>query len=472
MRRYLAGSLLFAALAGCVLQGTSTPIQAQTTPTASATPKASDASTVQLPPIGVVDLQALLKAHPNWEKLEEMDKQVQLLESEKMFLPMQEKNEAARKLRDTMKAEFEKAQGELEGEKAAIEGQLKGMASSMSAQLRAEMQAKQAEAQATLAKYRHEVAPDIHPAADIGQQSLREYMENLAIMRSQRLTGKRLELEKTMGAAIDSERARLDSAAAASEDAERARYQDELVNLNLKVRLAKDDAEQKAIREQMDAVNAKIEAVKNAKRAESEGAFNAFVSEQKAKMQGELSAYEATLNREVEAKIGGKRQELANTPPPSSGKEIPADVKSKIERMESEMRASLAAKEGELKRRMEAEQAEAIGRLKAKQQAVGARLQALQKKMMQDLEDRGKYMSKETKAKLADVEKKLTKAKEDREALVKSMKSEIEKAVGDVAVKKNVPMVIGAVVLNLDTTTNQDLTDLSLVAVKQLRSKP
>ena len=99
-------------------------------------------------------------------------------------------------------------------------------------------------------------------------------------------------------------------------------------------------------------------------------------------------------------------------------------------------------------------------------------MQALQKKMMQDLEDRGKYMSKETKAKLADVEKKLTKAKEDREALVKSMKSEIEKAVGDVAVKKNVPMVIGAVVLNLDTTTNQDLTDLSLLAVKQLRSKP
>jgi hypothetical protein len=465
--RLVSAGLLTALVAGCLMQGQQAPAQI---PSASPSATADVASTPVKLDLAVVDYKELLKQHPSYDKLKDIDEQIKLLEKEKEFLPYKSRGKAQAEARKTMEAEFAKARAQLEAEKSAVEGQLQGLASSMSGQMAAEGARLKAEAEATLRQYQQQVAPPQPTAADIGNQSIREYMENLSIMRSQKMTAKRLELEKSMGNAVDAERARLDADAAAFEDSLRAKRQDELVNLNLKVRLAKDDTEQKAVREQIDAINNELDAAKQSKRGESEGQFKAFYSEQKGRMDSEIAAYEAQLNKEIDAKAGIRRQELASKAPAQTPNGPPPDVAAKIEKMRAEMNASMQAKQAQLKARMESEQASATARLRAKQEEIAAHLKVIQDGLMKNLADRAKFMDKETKVKMDQVEKNLTKAIDERKALFKSMSEEINKAVGDVATKQKIAMVIGDVYLNLDKAY-PDLTDFSMVAVKQLRSK-
>ncbi len=465
--RLVSAGLLATFLVGCLTQSQQVPAQTPT-PSSSSSPGAVGAP-VKLD-LAVVDYKELLKQHPSYDKLKDIDEQIKLLEQEKQFLPLKSRGDAQASARKTMEAEFRKATSEVEAEKAAVEGQLQGLASSMSGQMEAEAARLKAEAEAELGKMQQQASPVQPNRADQGNQSVQEYMENLSIMRSQKMTAKRLELEKSMGNAVDAERARLDADAAAFEDSLRAKRQDELVNLNLKVRLAKDDAEQKVVREQIDAINNELDAAKQSKRGESEGQFKAFYSEQKGRVDGEIRAYEAQLNKEIDSKVGIRRQELANKPAAPAPTGPPPDVQAKLEKMRAEMNASMQAKQAQLKARMEGEQAQATARLRAKQEEIRERLKVIQEGLMKNLADRSKFMDKETKVKLDQVEKNLVKAKDERKALFKSMSEEINKAVGDVATKQKIAMVIGDVYLNLDKAY-PDLTDFSMVAVKQLRSK-
>jgi len=89
----------------------------------------------------------------------------------------------------------------------------------------------------------------------------------------------------------------------------------------------------------------------------------------------------------------------------------------------------MAQKQAQMKNRMESEQKVAMDRLRAKQSEIQARLKLVQTQLEAALNDREKFMSKDTLAKMDKLEKSLEKAKGERKQLFKSMEADIDKAV-------------------------------------------
>ena len=460
--RWSISGLLVTAVLGCGGLFVHRGVEAQT-PSATTTPSAQ--AELQ---IGVVDFKQLIGNHPEYEKLKQMQDHIRQLEQEKQILPTLNLKKDQLHAQETMKRELDKAHSELEAERAAVESQMHGLSSALSGQMQAEVARMQAEANRTLQDYVKQVHPaSAAPPPDMGGQDIKSYNENLALMVQRSLMARKLELDKAMSSTVEAERGKLDSQLAAYEDSVRGKYQEELVNLNLKVRLAKDEEEQKKLEERIRAIQGEIEGAKQAKRAESEGEFQKFYKGEKARFDSEMGAYKSRVDAEVRAKIGLPPVPKAH-PTAAAQQGPPPEIKAKIQEMEARMKSQLASKQAELKARMEGEQRAAVDRLKGKQADIQARLKKVQQDLMDTMSSHSKFMDKETKAKMEKLEANLKKAKDEHKQLFLSMSGDISKAVGGVADKQKVPMVLGEVVYS-NTGTIPDLTDLSMVAVKQLR---
>ena len=443
-----------------------TPAVSSATPQATATVAA--ASDLDL---AVVDFKGLLKNHPDYQKLQQMDEHIRDMQQETEMIPVRGAKNQQAKLRQTMEDELAKAHAELNAEKAAVESQLQSLSKTLGAQMQAEVNRLQAEANAQVKKKISELAPSAAgpmTPPDTGGQTAKKYWENLNLMRSRALMARKLELEKALSAHVEAERGRLDAQLASYEDQVRGKYQEELVNLNLKLRLAKDDAEQKKLDERNHAIQSEIDKAKAAKRAECDSEFKSFYAGEKAKFDSEYSAYQKKVDSEVRQKAGAPPVEDAHTPARTPSKEPPAQVKAEIAKMQVQMKAELEAKSAQLRARMEGEQRVAVERLKGKQAQIQARLKAVEQRLLATMKDRNLFLDKDTKLKLTNLEKQLTKAKDERKQLYNSMAEDINKAVGSVASKQKVGMVLGEVYYAKPDLP--DLTDLSMVSLKQLGS--
>lgn len=454
---YLAGLL---ALVGCLL-----PSSAQTPqPTATPAPGAAVDLKSQL---AVVELNKLLELHPDYEKLKNLDSLVEQLANEKREISDRARRELLKSGRDKFIKAMDQARAEMEAEQAAISGEMQGLANALQAQMAAEL----GEIQARLKRGVDEEINKIRPAEtarlnDVGQQAVGEYGENLKLMAARNLTAHKLEREKAVKAEIDAERNRLEQEVAAYEDQVSLKYQEEKLNLQLKMQNNPSEDVEKVTRERLNAIDDEVAAAKAEKRKEVDATLSAFHAKKQAQFEADVKAYEARLRDEVIAKVGGRRQELQNQPgtsvPPSP--EVAAKIKAAQETMQREMERRKA----ELTAQMSQKQSEARSRLEAKAAQVKERLARLEQDLQAEILKRKDSLDKKSKAKLEQLENDLEKARADRKLVFEKMRSDISTAVGKVAESKSIPCVIGAYVENLELT---DLSDLSMVEVKQLVSR-
>ncbi|CAM9753159.1 unnamed protein product, partial [Phaeothamnion confervicola] len=268
---------------------------------ATATPAAKAAAPGELD-LAVVDFKQLMKNHPDFEKLQQMEQHIAEMEQEKEVLPLTEKRIGQLEARKKMEAEYKKARAELEAEKSAIDAQLHALASSLGSQMQAEGLRMKAQADAQLKDMIKKLGPEAVTPMDTGGRTPKEYGGDLGLLRSKALMARRLELEKVMANSITAERARMDSELSKYEDSVRSKYQQELVNLNLKLRMAKDDDDQKKTEARVHEIQEEIDKAKNAKRSELDNSFKSYYADQKGKFDKDFAAYGQKVDDEVRVK--------------------------------------------------------------------------------------------------------------------------------------------------------------------------
>jgi len=437
--------------------------------------------------IAVVDYQSLLKNHPEFEMLKQLDEQLASLKEDRDLAPLMDQKDARRQLIDKMQKEVEKAKAEMEAEKSRLEGEMAGLSASLQGAMEAELNRVKggydSEIEALVDKYRKKMAPPT-PASrpdaavsDSAPVSVSQYQEGLLLVRQRNLTARRLELEKSIRGEIEAERARFDQQMAATEDQIAGKYQEEKLNLQLKLQVTQDEAEQQKLQDRLSAISEEISSQKSARRAELEAGFSEFRNKKNAEFESQLASYKSRLDEEVASKVRGWRPPErppqqpkpqqpapAQGPPPAMQKEIEA----KIAQARADINAKMAAKKAELEGAMQAKAAQARDQIMAKQAEVQKRLKETEEELKALFEEKKKTLSAKTKQKVAALDKQIEKVQKERDALYDRMIADINKVVAGVAEKKEVPMVIGQVIYN---RTCQDLTDFSMVGVKQLGSR-
>ncbi len=433
------------------------------TPTPTATPGTAAALQQEL---AVVEGPKLLEQHPDFSKLRDLEQQMQKLETEKKEVSTRGQQEAFKKGQNTFLRALEQAKAEMQQEQASISGEMDGLARALQGQMAAEMteiKAKlDAELKGTVEKYRPSDSVKLN---DRGVQAVGEYGENLKLMAARNLTAHRLEKEKAIKSEIDAERNRLDQQIAAYEDEVSLKYQEEKLNLQLKMQNNPTEDTEKTTRERLNVIDDEVANAKAAKRTEIEGQMTAFHDKKQAEFEREIKSYEARLRDEIAVKVGGRREQLVNQPNTSVAP--PPEIKAKIEAAQATMQSAMESRKAELMSRMKAKESEARARLESKQAEIKERLQQLEKELQQQLAKRTDFLDQKSKARLAEIDKSLEKCKADYKIVYDKMKEDLGKMVGKVAQQKHVDCVISISKdsVNLEL---QDLTDLSMVELKQM----
>ncbi len=414
--------------------------------------------------LAVVEAEKLLREHPDYPKLNELEERIQKLAIEEETLPLKGREKAVGKGQRTMLKALEQAKAEMEGEQARLRGEMEGLARALQGRMAAEMNEVKARLDADLIAKLKKIQPqDTSP--DAGFESVGEYGENLKLMASRNLAARRLELEKATQNELMAERSRLDQQLAAHDDEVSLRFQEEKLNLQLKMQNNPSEEVEKATRARLDAIDDEVSAAKEQKRREIDAQMEAFRAERQAKFDREIAAYESRVKAEISEKIREKQVAIGKRP---AAAPTPKEVQALIDQARSKMESEMAARKSELEAQMRQKEGEARSQLEAKSKQIEARLRELEKTIKAELTRRSDFLDKATQAKLDQVKRDLEKVRAERKQLYEKMLADLSEMVGKVAQKKNVPGVIGQSLVNIDL---EDLTDLSMVEVKQMESR-
>ena len=438
--------------------------------------------------LATVDYQELISLHPDYGKLDQIDKEIALKEKEKVDLQADAFEELQKKGAGRMKTAVEQAKAKLEAERAAIEGEIASLQAGIQAQLASEMSGVQKQMQDELDAEIERVKksapaadkeavdttpPD--PLAGRNEGQVQDYIENLSMVRERNLAARRLELEKQVGDIVNQKKAEVDGQIAAYEADLAAQYQTERLNLQLAAQNTVDEAARTAAEERLAAINAELDGKKAAKRAELEAGYSSVRTQETTRLQSELEAYQVQLNAEVAKKVADKRAALGVDVPqpvaqPRTAKGPPPEIQKKIAEMQARMASELEARKAQLMPQVQAKAAEAQGRLQAKQAQVEAELVKIQKEVEEEIKKQITALAPETKAKIEAMDKKIKELQDQRKQAAEKIAADISREVGAIAQKKEFDMVVG-VVPNHEYSSYTDLTELSKVAVTTEASK-
>jgi len=438
--------------------------------------------------VAIVDLPPLMELHPSFSKLEQMNDEISSLQEEKAKIQAESREKLIAEGGDEMEKAIQQARKKLEAEQAAVEGELSALSSSLSAQIESEMKGLHASYEAELKAEVEKVAPQRPTPTDVtpppidaaGEGQVRDYLQNLSMVRERNLAAKRLELEKRVGDEIAAKKAEVDGQIAAFEADLSAKYQSERLNLQLSAQNSSDEETKTAAENRLAEITAEIDQAKQAKRAELEGSYAAVRAEKTSALQGELEAYQRTLDAEVSQKLEAKRRELGVAAVPQRPQQQqrpsgpPPEVAAKIKEIEGRMRGQLESKKAALQARMQAKMAESRARLEAKQAEVQASLEKLNAEIGERIEKGLANLPEEVQAKLKEIDANIEKIQEERKLLADSMRLDIDKQVAGIAEKKNQTMVLGLTYERnyfYKDPSFEDLTELSQVRVQQMEKK-
>lgn len=440
--------------------------------------------------VAIVDLPPLMELHPDYPKLEQLSKEIDQLQAQKIKL----QNEAREKLivagGDEMEKAIAKAKDKLQAEQSQVESELSALQSSLQAQVQSEMRGIQAGLEGELKrtvdaltpkqpKQPDQPPPELTSKVDEGQ--VQDYLQNLQLVRERNLAARRLELEKRVGDEIQAKKAEVDGQIAAYEAELAGRYQTERLNLQLTAQNSTDEEAKTAAENRLSEISSEIDAARSARRAELESGYAAVRAEKTAALQSELENYRRELDAEVASNLDKKRRELgvAAVPAPQpAATAAPSgprpEVKQKIAELEARMKAELAGKQAEVEARMKAKIADSQARLQAKQAEIQENLKKLNEEIETRIQEGLANLPAELKTKFEEIDSKMAKMEDERDKLIEGMRGDISTHVASVAEKKNEKIVLGLTYERnyfYKDPSFEDLTDLTSVKLQTAEKK-
>lgn len=434
--------------------------------------------------VATVDTLTLMELHPDFSKLEQLNQKVAELQQERIKIEGQAREKLITEGGDEMAKAIEQAKKKLEAERAGVEAEIAALSNRLKAQIESEMRGIQAgmekELEGEVAKLKGSLPKQTEaPPLDANiEGQVKDYMQNLMLVRERNLAAKRLELEKSVGDRIAAKKAEVDGQLAAFEAELAGRYQSERLNLQLTAQNSTDEDAKAQAEVRLGEIANEIEQAKSAKRQELEGGYAAVRAEETAQLQEQLKAYQQKLDAEVAQKVDQKRREigLPSSQPVAAATNSgpPPEIQQKINELQARMRSQLAARQAQLKGQLEAKMEQSRKHLEAKQQQVEEELQKLEIDIQKRIATSMKNLPEDVQKRMTEVEEEIKTVTEESKKLMQAMREDINGAVAGIAEKKNEEMVLG---LTPERTSFYkdpsftDLTDLAQVRVQQLEKK-
>ncbi|NDD27409.1 MAG: hypothetical protein EB084_03985 [Proteobacteria bacterium] len=433
---------------------------------APAQPVASPVAEDVLSHVGVVDIERLMRANPDFTRLEQIDQEIAYLSAqiESSGPSQDELVKDIRKQLDAMKnrlvekfqADVARMKSDIDARKAAVESTLKAEAASIGSQLQAYQEELKRKAGAG-------GAITVGPGADTKvklQAEMAKASEPLLLVARQKIAARQVEIQQAVDAEMQDAKRKMEGRVAEQMEAVLKADQAQKLQLQLDLQTATDEEQRKSLQDQLARLTDKEETRRDELRKELATDFDARRKAALAKHQADFNAYSAKVKAEVDSQIRA-RQGAVLSKYGVSGME-PTKV--------ADLQAAMQLKQRELKARFEAHKDELVGGLKAASEQAQAHLKAEQKKIEDKLKAEQKRLiagavksqgklSAEEKARRDRLSGQLTELKTQRERVHDAIMAQIRENVRKLAEEQKVPLVVGDYRVNIKC---QDLTELAL----------
>ena len=416
--------------------------------------------------LAVVDFEKLLKDRPDYERITQLDEQIRLLQQELEFLPLADRKRKVDSGRKRMEREVEKARDELQAESARISNELKNFRNNLTNQLEQESKALNNHYQNVLRQRVAALAPKAPPQVpeDV-RKRMDSFLSDLASVRQQRISAKRLELERVMQNNLESARASMDERLAEYDSSLMQENQEQRVNLQLQLQTAANAEEESAIQDKLAALGDAETAKKSAKRDELTAEYKRLEADERANVTSKVKAFEASLDEETKSKAAAERDRLLKNVQAPSPKVNQAEVEAQIAKIKAAINSEMEAKKAEMTVAMQRKAEEAQHNMEKKQAALEKRLRSTQKQLEAMVSNSSKDVSDETRKKMDDIKAKIEDLQKQRQELYDGMADDLREVIGKIAAEQEgQPSVIGSYVVNIDCL---DLTDKTMLALEK-----
>ncbi|MDR7435179.1 MAG: hypothetical protein QN189_08620 [Armatimonadota bacterium] len=314
-------NFLFALLLGVVLSGCGPRVQAPSP----APPEPEQPAPFR---VGVVDFDAVLRAHPRWKELEALNRQIQALEVQRSSPPPPP---------PPVEVNLDKV---LASEKARLEALLKE---------EVEVRRKQA------------------------QRELEDYARDLKRRQEARLVQRQKELEAQVKQAVEEHHKELVEELRAYEQQIMEEYRIPLLNLRLKLETVRFTSREEGERtvQEIERLQAERDAKIKAKEEASNQALQEFIKQKEKEANEELKAFQDSLNKESQELVAARERALRariSQLITSRQKEMNARLAERRRQLEAQARAQIRARQEQYARMLDAFERQVIAELAARRQ--------------------------------------------------------------------------------------------------------
>jgi hypothetical protein len=410
--------------------------------------------------VGVADYTKLIKAHPDWKRLEGIDEKIASMEQSMYNAPsmmqkmgsesMERMQKAQRAAEAELRAEIDRLSADLKKERDALQAQFAGEAKKLQEQMKA-LQAEAKKARTAEAPPREENRS--HP------EQMKSFARDLILQRDRLVSAKRLELQKKAKEKMDAEKNRIEGELASYEAQIAKENQQEKLNIQLKFQVSKDDQENARLKEELARISAEESKLKEKKKSEVAAEIEKIGNEELSRIDKEVNAYKTRIDADIRNQLGGKPPMTAEKPAPPE----PTTVQKSFQARADELAKSFDAKKAAMEAKLDSAQSESRNKLEAKKAQLERQLKEQEKLLMKDMMKNKEKMAAAEQERVGKQKMEIEKLQDDRDKLYNSMLSSIKGEVSEIAKKEKLPLVVGMYVVNIKSV---DLTDRTIERMK------
>jgi hypothetical protein len=423
---------------------------------------------------GVVDVDRLVRQHPDAHKLDEIDKEITYLSSQ-LDSPagmgddgskaaIDQLNKYKKQLVDEAQAHADRVKADLDAKKAAVESTLKAEANNLSSEMQkyTDQLKKEAGADAPAPS-----KSDIKGKQQQFDSKMRSYLSDLDLVAQRNMAARKIEIERRAQANLAGEKRKLDAELAAKMDAVMKADQSQKLQLQLDLQTTQDEEQRKKIQDKLQSLTSAEEDKRDALRRELAGSFEAAKRAELSRDQEELTSYKKKLDDDIRRQLGTQKNRVLHdvvgdtkTPaaPPANIKELQA----RLEAKQRELKGQFEAKKNALVAGLQAESKAAENDLNSQRKIIEDKLEAERKRVLKSVMHQRELLSKEDEKRQAHIKEQLDELKKQRQHVYDTIVDQIRDQVAVVAKENHVPLVVGGYRVNVNC---KDLTDQTLQLV-------
>lgn len=416
---------------------------------------------------GVVDLETLVRHHPDAQKLDQIEQEIAYLNQaiqnsgpsqEDLVKDMRKQLDAMKvKLIKQFQGDVERVKADLDNRKAAVESTLKAEAAGMQGELKAyqdQLMHKAGGADGPIT-----IGPDKNMKAKIELEMARA-IEPIMLVAKQKVAARQVEIQQQVEGQMGDAKRRMEQKLAAQMDAVLKADQSQKLQLQLDVQTATDEEQRKKLQDQLQKLNEREDASRDALRKELSAEYDAERQKAIGSHAAELRAYQAKVEGEARAEARSRQAAvLAKYGVAGTGQVKVDNIKSALELKQRELKARLEAHQRALVDGLKSASAQAQAMLKNRQAQIEKQLKDEQQRIIKEVVKRQGKISKEEQARRDHLKSQLDELKAQRDRVYDGIVAQIRDNVAKLAKERQVPLVVGDYRVNLKC---QDLTDLAL----------